>query len=312
MLIPARGLLFDNDGTLVDSHAASQEAWNRWCLEFDSQIDLDEPGISGQRAQDLVRERVIEAKFEQANNRINELEQETAYRTVALPGAKELLAALDPEVWTVVTSANSNLGRARLSAAGLPIPPTIVTATDVVLTITEMLRKHGVVGKFVEFYGSGVSKVPLANRATIGNMGPEYGATCGFFPVDGETINYLTMSGRTKDRIALVESYSKAQGMWRDSDGSDLVFTDTLELDLSSGEGVHLLLAAAERPVDLLLANAGRGLGHAEARAGDPGRERAQPAFALGGAGQGGLAQQTCGGANGHVQRLAHFESELL
>ena len=132
MLIPARGLLFDNDGTLVDSHAASQEAWNRWCLEFDSQIDLDAPGISGQRAQDLVRERVIEAKFEQANNRINELEQETAYRTVALPGAKELLAALDPEVWTVVTSANSNLGRARLSAAGLPIPPTIVTATDVV------------------------------------------------------------------------------------------------------------------------------------------------------------------------------------
>jgi aconitate hydratase len=92
-----------------------------------------------------------------------------------------------------------------------------VTATDLVLTVTQMLRKKGVVGKFVEFFGPGLSNMTLADRATIGNMAPEYGATCGFFPVDAETINYLTMSGRAEDRIALVEAYSKAQGMWRDA-----------------------------------------------------------------------------------------------
>ena len=91
-----------------------------------------------------------------------------------------------------------------------------VTATDLVLTVTQMLRKKGVVGKFVEFFGSGLSNMTLADRATIGNMAPEYGATCGFFPVDAETIRYLTMSGRAENRIALVEAYAKAQGMWRD------------------------------------------------------------------------------------------------
>ncbi|MGR9078582.1 aconitate hydratase AcnA [Rhizobium leguminosarum] len=120
-----------------------------------------------------------------------------------------------------------------------------VTATDLVLTVVQMLRKKGVVSKFVEFFGPGMDNMPLADRATIGNMGPEYGATCGFFPVDGETINYLNMSGRTKDRIALVEAYSKAQGMWRDGDGSELVFTDTLELDLSD---VVPSMAGPKRP----------------------------------------------------------------
>ncbi|MCV3767471.1 aconitate hydratase AcnA [Rhizobium sp. TRM95796] len=120
-----------------------------------------------------------------------------------------------------------------------------VTATDLVLTVVQMLRKKGVVSKFVEFFGPGLDSMSLADRATIGNMGPEYGATCGFFPVDGETINYLTMSGRTTDRIALVEAYSKAQGMWRDGDGADLVFTDTLELDLGD---VVPSMAGPKRP----------------------------------------------------------------
>ncbi|MGA1801914.1 aconitate hydratase AcnA [Rhizobium sp. HT1-10] len=119
------------------------------------------------------------------------------------------------------------------------------TATDLVLMVVQMLRKKGVVSKFVEFFGVGLDSMSLADRATIGNMGPEYGATCGFFPVDGETINYLTMSGRTTDRIALVEAYSKAQGMWRDNDGSELVFTDTLELDLGD---VVPAMAGPKRP----------------------------------------------------------------
>jgi aconitate hydratase len=120
-----------------------------------------------------------------------------------------------------------------------------VTATDLVLTVVQMLRKKGVVSKFVEFFGPGLDAMSLADRATIGNMGPEYGATCGFFPVDGETINYLTMSGRDTDRIALVEAYSKAQDMWRKGDGSDLVFTDTLELDLGD---VVPSMAGPKRP----------------------------------------------------------------
>ncbi|MDB5523389.1 MAG: acnA, partial [Rhizobium sp.] len=120
-----------------------------------------------------------------------------------------------------------------------------VTATDVVLTVVQMLRKKGVVSKFVEFFGPGLDSMSLADRATIGNMGPEYGATCGFFPVDGETINYLTMSGRETDRIQLVEEYSKLQGMWRDSEGADIVFTDTLELDLGS---VVPSMAGPKRP----------------------------------------------------------------
>ncbi|MBP1873300.1 Aconitate hydratase A [Ensifer adhaerens] len=120
-----------------------------------------------------------------------------------------------------------------------------VTATDLVLMVVQMLRKKGVVSKFVEFFGPGLDNMTLADRATIGNMGPEYGATCGFFPVDSETINYLTMSGREEQRIALVEAYSKAQGMWRDGDGSELVFTDTLELDLGD---VVPAMAGPKRP----------------------------------------------------------------
>ncbi|HHZ07449.1 MAG TPA: aconitate hydratase AcnA [Rhizobiales bacterium] len=120
-----------------------------------------------------------------------------------------------------------------------------VTATDLVLTVTQMLRKKGVVGKFVEFFGPGLSNMTLADRATIGNMAPEYGATCGFFPVDAETIRYLTMSGRSESRIALVEAYSKAQGMWRDASSADPVFTDTLELDLGS---VVPSMAGPKRP----------------------------------------------------------------
>ena len=120
-----------------------------------------------------------------------------------------------------------------------------VTATDLVLTVVQMLRKKGVVAKFVEFFGPGLDSMTLADRATIGNMGPEYGATCGFFPVDGETIKYLTMSGREENRIKLVEAYSKAQGMWRDSDAADPVFTDTLDLDLST---VVPSMAGPKRP----------------------------------------------------------------
>ncbi|MDQ0318030.1 aconitate hydratase [Pararhizobium capsulatum DSM 1112] len=120
-----------------------------------------------------------------------------------------------------------------------------VTATDLVLMVVQMLRKKGVVSKFVEFFGAGLDNMTLADRATIGNMGPEYGATCGFFPVDSETINYLTMSGREEQRIALVEAYSKAQGMWRDGDGAELVFTDTLELDLGD---VVPAMAGPKRP----------------------------------------------------------------
>src|SRR5690554_6880048 len=125
--------------------------------------------------------------------------------------------------------------------------PEGVTATDLVLTVTQMLRKHGVVGKFVEFYGPGLDHLPLADRATIGNMAPEYGATCGFFPVDQETLRYLKLSGRSDDVIALVEAYSKAQGMWRESDGPDPLFSETLELDLNS---VEPSLAGPKRPQD--------------------------------------------------------------
>ncbi len=122
-----------------------------------------------------------------------------------------------------------------------------VTATDLVLTVTQMLRKHGVVGKFVEFYGPGLDNLPLADRATIGNMAPEYGATCGFFPVDGITLDYLRLTGRSEERIALVEAYAKAQGMWREHDSPDPLFTATLELDLSQ---VRPSVAGPKRPQD--------------------------------------------------------------
>ncbi|MGO4676956.1 aconitate hydratase AcnA [Bosea sp. 2YAB26] len=120
-----------------------------------------------------------------------------------------------------------------------------ITATDLVLTVTQMLRKKGVVGKFVEFFGPGLYNLTLADRATIANMGPEYGATCGFFPVDAETIDYLTTTGRKSDRIALVEAYSKAQGLFATIETPDPVFTDTLELDLAT---VQPSMAGPKRP----------------------------------------------------------------
>ncbi len=132
--------------------------------------------------------------------------------------------------------------------------PEGTTATDLVLTVTQMLRKEGVVGKFVEFFGHGLNDLPLADRATIANMAPEYGATCGFFPVDHITLDYLTLTGRDPDRIALVEAYAKAQGLWRDDDGPDPLFTDTLELDIST---VEPSLAGPKRPQDrVALSNA--------------------------------------------------------
>ncbi|MBK3801639.1 aconitate hydratase AcnA [Azospirillum brasilense] len=121
------------------------------------------------------------------------------------------------------------------------------TATDLVLTVTQMLRKKGVVGKFVEFYGPGLDHLTLADRATIGNMAPEYGATCGIFPIDAETIRYLTFTGRDADRVAMVEAYARAQGMWRDAGTPDPVFTDTLELDMTT---VEPSLAGPKRPQD--------------------------------------------------------------
>ena len=124
--------------------------------------------------------------------------------------------------------------------------PTGATATDVVLTITEMLRKHGVVGKFVEFYGSSVSKVPLANRATIGNMSPEFGSTVAIFPIDQVTLDYLRVTGRTEEEIALVEAYTKAQGLWHDP-GVEPNYSEYLELDLSS---VVPSIAGPKRPQD--------------------------------------------------------------
>ena len=124
-----------------------------------------------------------------------------------------------------------------------------VTATDLVLRVVEMLRIHGVVGKFVEFYGSGLDNLPLADRATIGNMAPEYGATCGFFPVDGETLRYMRTSGRDEDRIALVEAYAKANGMWRDAD-YDPIYSSTLELDMST---VEPAISGPKRPQDRIL-----------------------------------------------------------
>ncbi|RLM21249.1 aconitate hydratase 1 [Brenneria alni] len=121
-----------------------------------------------------------------------------------------------------------------------------ITATDLVLTVTQMLRKHGVVGKFVEFYGDGLDYLPLADRATIANMAPEYGATCGFFPVDRITLEYMRLTNRSDDQIALVEAYSKQQGLWRHT-GDEPVFTSQLSLDMDS---VETSLAGPKRPQD--------------------------------------------------------------
>lgn len=133
--------------------------------------------------------------------------------------------------------------------------PEGTTATDLVLTVTQMLRKKGVVGKFVEFYGPGLDDMPVADRATISNMAPEYGATCGFFPVDQKTIDFLKVTGRQDDRIALVEAYAKVQGMWRDAQTPDPVFTDTLELDMGT---VRPSLAGPKRPQDRVLLDAAK------------------------------------------------------
>ena len=128
--------------------------------------------------------------------------------------------------------------------------PEGVTATDVVLTITDMLRRHGVVGKFVEFYGEGVASVPLANRATIGNMSPEFGSTCGIFPIDQVTLDYLRLTGRSDDQIALVEAYAKANRLWADTTDDDYVepsYSEYMELDLGS---VVPSIAGPKRPQD--------------------------------------------------------------
>ncbi|MBJ6720138.1 aconitate hydratase AcnA [Bacillus sp. PR5] len=132
-----------------------------------------------------------------------------------------------------------------------------VTATDLVLTVTQMLRKKGVVGKFVEFFGEGLENMTLADRATIANMGPEYGATCGFFPVDRETLNYMNTTGRDEHRIELVEAYCRTQGMWRDKGAADPVFTDILELDMGD---VVPSMAGPKRPEGrIALENIGSG-----------------------------------------------------
>ncbi|MFL6733655.1 MAG: aconitate hydratase AcnA [Sphingomicrobium sp.] len=125
-----------------------------------------------------------------------------------------------------------------------------ITATDLVLTVTQMLRAKGVVGRFVEFYGPGLDALSLADRATIANMAPEYGATCGFFPIDDRTIEYLELTGRDADRITLVREYAKVQGLWRDASAPEPVFTDTLELDMGT---IEPSLAGPKRPQDRVL-----------------------------------------------------------
>jgi aconitate hydratase len=125
-----------------------------------------------------------------------------------------------------------------------------ITATDLVLTVTQMLRQKGVVGRFVEFYGPGLDTMTVADRATIANMAPEYGATCGFFPIDQRTVEYLELTGRDSDRIALVKAYAQAQGLWRDASSPEPLFTDTLELDMST---IEPSLAGPKRPQDRVL-----------------------------------------------------------
>ena len=125
--------------------------------------------------------------------------------------------------------------------------PPGATATDLVLTVTQMLRKKGVVNKFVEYFGPGMASLSVADRATLGNMSPEYGATIGFFPVDEQTLTYLRLTGRAEEHIKLVEAYCKAQGLFRTADAPEPIFTDTLELDLAT---VEPSLAGPRRPQD--------------------------------------------------------------
>ncbi|MGV9374714.1 aconitate hydratase AcnA [Nonomuraea sp. NPDC003707] len=133
--------------------------------------------------------------------------------------------------------------------------PAGATATDLVLTITEILRKHGVVGKFVEFYGEGVTSVPLADRATIGNMSPEFGSTCAIFPIDGQTVDYLRLTGRSEEQIALVEAYAKTQGLWLDPSAPEPVFSEYIELDLGT---VVPSIAGPKRPQDRIALSAAK------------------------------------------------------
>ena len=127
------------------------------------------------------------------------------------------------------------------------------TATDLVLTVTEMLREKGVVGKFVEFYGDGLGQLPLADRATLGNMSPEFGSTCAIFPIDGETIRYLELSGRDAEQIKLIEAYAKEQGLWRHDGQADALYSDTLELDMAT---VEPSIAGPKRPQDRIALSA--------------------------------------------------------
>ncbi|MEO3794073.1 aconitate hydratase AcnA [Nonomuraea sp. B10E15] len=133
--------------------------------------------------------------------------------------------------------------------------PAGATATDLVLTITEILRKHGVVGKFVEFYGEGVASVPLADRATIGNMSPEFGSTCAIFPIDGQTVDYLRLTGRSEEQIALVEAYAKTQGLWLDPAAPEPEFSEYIELDLAT---VVPSIAGPKRPQDRIALSAAK------------------------------------------------------
>ncbi len=152
------------------------------------------------------------------------------------------------------------------------------TATDLVLTVTEMLRKRGVVGKFVEFFGDGLAGLPLADRATLGNMSPEFGSTCAIFPIDGETTHYLRLSGRSEQQVALVEAYARAQGMWREDGEEPALYSDVLELDLGT---IEPSLAGPRRPQDRIPLKAAKAtyLQHLapmrEARASKPAAEAA-------------------------------------
>ena len=151
--------------------------------------------------------------------------------------------------------------------------PEGATATDLVLTVTQMLRQRRVVSKFVEFYGPGLANLPLADRATIGNMSPEYGATCGIFPVDAETLRYLRFTGRPAEQVELVEAYCRAQGLFHEPGAPEPVFSDTLELDLAT---VEPSLAGPRRPQDrVALSDAAsrlpRGAAHVRQRRGLPG-----------------------------------------
>ena len=180
-----------------------------------------------------------------------------------------------------------------------------MTATDLVLTVTQQLRKHGVVGKFVEFYGDGLADLPLADRATIGNMSPEYGATCGFFPIDEVTLDYLRLTGRPAEVIARVEAYSKAQGLWREP-GHEPDFTETLHLDMSE---VEPSLAGPRRPQDRVsLSEVGKAFDELMALQTAPAPEAIERLESEGGGGTavGGPSDQVCVNIDGQEHILKH------